>query len=410
MVYFTHMVKEKIALVKKEITLFLDFHNPVNTKKYIIFASIVLVALAVMVRKSFIGFGNADYDIFAGWYDYVDAHGIMSFNTDFSNYNPPYTYFLYLITILPIEKMLAIKGLMFVFDILLAVSIFYVVRHFKKGLFVPLAAAVGSLFLPAVIATGVLWGQFDQFYTAFILFSLWALLKDKSKLAWIFFGVAIAIKLQAIFFLPVLLLMSFKRIKIWDAVYGVGIFLVLTFLPMLAGRSFSSIVNIYVAQTGLFHGNLTLNTANIYQWVPASAFEFFNSAGIYFTMAVMIGFFIYNLVKRKFDDGTVMLLSTIMLFLIPFLLPQMHERYVFSATILAYVLAVVNVRYVWAAIVMQFIVLFSYIPFLFHQEPPLGFPILALIALGLNLFLIKEYIEKNNPGILKRALRKLKTH
>lgn len=385
----------------------LNFHDPKNISLYIIIGFVVLFILALVVRKNLAGATNVDYWIFVSWYDYVKAHGIGSFNTDFSNYNPPYTYFLYLVTLLPVAKIVAIKGLMIVFDILLAFAVYLVVRQLKPGKYLPMAAGIGSLFIPTVLATGIFWGQFDQLYTAFLLFSLYYLLKDNSKLTWLFFGIAIAIKLQAIFFLPVLIIMSFKRIKMWHAVYGLGAFAVLTFLPVLAGRSVSSILNIYVAQTNLFSGALTLNAPNLYQWVPNSAFEYLNSAGIYMTMAFIVGIFIISLLYKKYSNRDILLLSSIMLFVVPFLLPQMHERYFFTATVFTFILAVAipKLRFIIIAIVMQITTLLSYIPTLFSYTfaMPISFSILALASLAMSLVLIYEFVSPSEkPSLIQR--------
>jgi hypothetical protein len=64
----------------------------------------LIVVLCVVVRISLIHFKDPDYTYFSSWYDYVNKHGLHSFKYAFSNYNPPYTYFLYILTILPISK------------------------------------------------------------------------------------------------------------------------------------------------------------------------------------------------------------------------------------------------------------------------------------------------------------------
>jgi Gpi18-like mannosyltransferase len=386
----------------------LDLHDD-NSKKVAIFiVFITLFVLAVLVRRSLIDAVNGDYFIFASWYDYVKLHGITSFNTDFSNYNPPYTYFLYLITLLPVSKIVAIKGLMLVFDMLLAFSVYLVVKQVRPGRYLPILASVATLFLPSVIFTGVFWGQFDQFYTAFILFSLYYVLKDNSKLAWLYFGIAIAIKLQAIFFLPVLIILMFKRLKWWHAIYGILAFVVLTFLPILAGRSFSSIVNIYAAQASLFKGSLTLNAPNIYQWVPNSAFDYLNNAGIYLTAAVMACFLIYALLYKKFSNKDVIILTAIMLFLVPFILPQMHERYFFPATIGIFIAAIYAPKLLWVAVAMQITTLFSYIPFLFDKQPPVSFPILAIIGVFMIAAMVYVYVQPETKTRFDRIKSALK--
>lgn len=380
--------------VKKAVTTFSYNLHQDDARRFVLWICFgVILGLSLLVRKELIPFTNADYDIFASWYDYVKQHGIISFRDAFSNYNPPYTYFLYLVTLLPVSKLLAIKGLMVLFDILLAASVYVVVQSLRGGKVFAFSVAVASLFLPTVLATGVFWGQFDQLYTAFILFSLAALLKNHSKLAWLMFGVAIAIKLQAIFFLPVLIAMSFKRINWYDAAYAFLAFLVLTFLPMLAGRSLGSILNIYVAQASLFTGNLTLNTPNIYQWVPNTAFEYLNDTGIYFTLALMVVSLIFVIIKKRFSDRDILLTTAIMLLGVPFFLPQMHERYMFTATIACFLLVLLSKKYIWQALCVQLVVLFSYVPFLFNTESPISFPVLSLVNLGVLAYLIWEYIR-----------------
>jgi len=408
------MKNELIKKIKANITVkslrgIFNLHDPKNTIFYVAIGLIAIFILSMIIRKNLIGATNADYQIFVSWYDYVKAHGLHSFATDFSNYNPPYTYFLYLITLLPVAKIVAIKGLMIVFDLLMAYGVYLVVKQIQPKQFLAVIAGIGSLLLPTVLATGVFWGQFDQFYMAFILFSLYHLLKNNSKLAWLFFGIAIAIKLQAVFFLPVLILMSFKRIKMWHAVFGLAAFTVVTFLPIFAGRSIESILNIYVAQTSLFSGNLVLNAANIYQWVPNSAFELLNSAGIYLTMAFLAGLFIVTLLYKKYSDKDIALLSVITLFIIPFLLPQMHDRYFFTATVASFVLAFVIPRLAWVAIAMQITVLFSYVPFLFSQQPPVSFAVLALVNGVIAVYLIVEYLHpsKDKGGVVASLKNRL---
>ena len=50
------------------------------------------------------------------------------------------------------------------------------------------------------------WGQCDSIYAAFCLGSLYFLLRGRTWWACVFFGLALSFKLQAIFFLPALLI------------------------------------------------------------------------------------------------------------------------------------------------------------------------------------------------------------
>ncbi len=58
------------------------------------------------------------------------------------------------------------------------------------------------LALPTVILNSSAWGQADSIYTAWLMVALWHLLNHQNNRALVFFGVALAFKLQAILLLP----------------------------------------------------------------------------------------------------------------------------------------------------------------------------------------------------------------
>jgi len=351
-----------------------------NAQKWAVYGCLAaLLVLSLLVRKSLIGFQNGDYTFFSSWYDFVKAHGIHSFKYSYTNYSPPYTYFLYILTLLPIAKMTALKGLMAVFDIFLAVSVYFVVKIFRPAGYTALVAAITTMFLPTVLVTGVMWGQFDQFYVAAMLLSLCAGLRSNSKWAWIWFGVAISIKFQAIFFLPVLIIMIFKRINWYDAIWAVGSFLVLTLPPVLAGRSLGSLLRIYPDQSKVTVGYLSLNAPSIYQWFPNSLFPYLYHTGIGVAIAACVFVLYVTLQRKMFSRQQMLLCTTLLLYLVPFLLPEMHERYFFPAGIASVVLAFAYPTKIYAAIAVlaQVITLFSYSTFLFNVTP-IPFSILSL--------------------------------
>lgn len=392
--------------MKREVNKLIELMNlrdEKNHRTYIYIGFALLFVLSLFARKSLIKFQDADYQIFSSWYNFVKIHGIHSFKYGFSNYNPPYTYFLYILTILPISKIVAIKGLLAVFDIVLAVSVYSIVKFFSPRTYLPFIAGLVTMFLPTVLFTGVLWGQFDQLYVAFMLLSLSAILRDNSKWAWIFFGIAIAVKFQAIFFLPVLGIMVFKKINWYDFIWGVGAFLILTLPPVLVGRPIGSLLDIYPSQARLFNGMLTLNAPNLYQWFPSSAFPYFNHMATALAFASVIIVLIIALWYKKFSSRDLMVATTLILYVVPFLLPEMHERYFFPAGIASVVLAFAypDRTFISMAVLMQVITLFSYCPFLFGTTPiPLG--VLALGVLLIICILTFEYLSTTNKQTLKR--------
>lgn len=274
----------------------------------------------------------------------------------------------------------------------------------------PEIAALTTLFLPTVVVTGVMWGQFDQLYVGAMLFSLYFALISRSRWAWAWFGIAISIKFQAIFFFPMLGILCFKKIRLHDIYWGVISFAALTLPPMLMGRSFDSLIQIYPEQTKIFTGHLTLSAPNMYQWVPNWTFPFFNEAGIYLAIAATVFLLLVTVMYKKFSTRDIFLCSTLMLYVVPFLLPAMHERYFFPAGIATVALAFAypSARFIVAAVLSQLVTMFSYTIYLFGTQP-IPFAALSLIQLLIICVLLADYlglldkhkatepIIKNNP-------------
>ena len=59
--------------------------------------------------------------------------------------------------------------------------------------------------LPTVVFNGAYWGQCDVIYTSLCLMAVYMGLTRRSARSMIFFGLALAFKLQTVFFLPVML-------------------------------------------------------------------------------------------------------------------------------------------------------------------------------------------------------------
>ena len=229
-------------------------------------------------------------------------NGFAGLSGDFSNYNPPYLYLILLATHLPLPKIVAIKLISMVFDLALAGFAALIVRErFPRPVF-PLLCFALVLFAPTVLVNSSWWGQCDSIYAAFCLGSLYFLLRNKPWWAAIFFGLALSFKLQAIFFLPVLIIVLVvnRRLVVNRqpllALLAVPATFALMLVPAaLAGRDWGSLLMIYPNQvsTGGTGGNrwrrsaaaavgpdsvrsgagnsLTQNAPTFYQWLGSGA-------------------------------------------------------------------------------------------------------------------------------------------
>jgi Gpi18-like mannosyltransferase len=380
---------------KSKLAELVDLHNGKAQKYVRLYGFIFIGLLAVLVRISLMKFQNADYQIFSSWYDYVNQHGIHSFKDAFSNYNPPYTYFLYLVTLLPISKIAALKGLMILFDVFMAVTIYMLVKLLHPRNNTPVIAALTSLFLPITLLTGVFWGQFDQLYVGCIILSLYFALKENSRQSWIWFGLGLAVKFQAIFFLPALAITCFKNIKWQQSYWAVISFFVVTLPPMIMGRSLISLLRIYPDQAKLFNGVLRpLNAPNLYQWIPLNSLSYFHYTAIGLALAACVGLLMIAVERKKFSREELVLGTVLILHIVPFLLPDMHDRYFFPAAMASFVLAVVYPKssYIYSAIAAQIILILSYCPFLFGNQP-IPLTVAALAELGVIVYYSQRYLS-----------------
>ena len=167
-------------------------------------APIVLVLVALAVRIPLYSFVSGDYSSFvSNWYDHLKTAGFSGLADNFSNYNPPYLYLLWVSTLLPVSKIVAIKSISVVFDLLLAFFAYKIVALRKDG-WLPALAAVGAILLaPTVVLNGAEWAQCDSIYASLCLGSMYFLLKRRPYWAAALFGLALSFKLQAVFFAPV---------------------------------------------------------------------------------------------------------------------------------------------------------------------------------------------------------------
>jgi Gpi18-like mannosyltransferase len=342
----------------------------------------VLILLAIGLRLSFLKWESGDYTHYLSpWYDHLRQYGFQGFRDNFANYNLPYLYLLYFAVAMGLPKLLAIKLISLVFDLVLAYAVYRVIKHFRPEEYAALLAATLVLFLPAVFLNSAAWGQCDAIYTSFLLFSFLASLKKRPVWMWVFWAVAFSFKLQAVFFLPFLayLWITNRKSSILTPLTALPIFII-PFVPaLIAGRSFGSIASIYISQTES-SGSLTLNAPNFYQWIPNSFVGYFNRAGILLTAAVVVLVVICALehLRPRLKNGHMLVLATLFLFVVPFFLPQMHERYFYPAEVFSLLVAFAIPRFAWIAVSAQLVALFAYTPFLFRTRPGVATPPIPL--------------------------------
>ena len=298
--------------------------------------TILPLLLAVFVRFLMLPFVSDDATIYLlPWMQEYRTQGVAALGGEFSNYNFPYLFLLYAASLLPVEPLYAIKFVSLIGDVLLAVSMAHLVRQYRPYGLEPATAAVVTLFIPTVLLNAAMWGQCDSFYTAFLVLSLSYLLRNDARRAWLFWGVAFAFKLQSVFFLPALVLVSLRnRFNLMSSILAVGLWAMLSLPPMLFGRSLGSTLGIYVKQSG--EDRLVAGAANIYEWLPGVTAAEGRIPALIVCSAVLLGI-AFPYWRAPDSPERRVLLAACVLAVCPFLLPQMHDRYFFAAEVVSLV-------------------------------------------------------------------------
>jgi Gpi18-like mannosyltransferase len=343
---------------------------------------IIGIILALILRFLLFGYESADYKPFlSNWYDFIAQHGFEAFAHDFANYNPPYLYLMAIVvSVFPfLPKIVAIKSISVVFDLLLGAFVYKLIHLKYPGSILAVFGYLAVLFAPTVFLNSSCWGQADAIYTTFLVACLYWICTGRHWLALGSFGFALAVKAQAMFFAPFLLALLLKRQLSWKPFLLVPIIYLLTLVPAwIAGRNFSDLLFVYIKQSGTYH-ELSKHAPNFYIWFPDSTYGFLYPAGMVLGLSVAF-LIIAGLMKssRTVDRDLIMQMSFLFVLSVPYFLPKMHERYFYSADVLAIVYAFYFPKYFYVPIVVIICSFLSYLPYLFGIDVPLNWVSLVL--------------------------------
>ncbi len=447
---------------------------PDTLQKFEKYAIVIMCLLALVLRISLYHVETSDYTIFVSqWYDFIQTHGgFAALKYNFSNYNVPYLYLLALITYLPIPQLIAIKTLSVMFDAVLGLFTYLIISLKYKHSHAAMIGALVVVCAPTIFINSAAWGQCDAIYTTFCLGSLFFLLKQRPAWACLFFALALSFKLQAIFFLPVLLMLLLRRkLPLKYLALIPLIFLFMLVPAWIAGRDAPSLLTIYVGQvtsdgggpgqfnsrgtgpfnggapgsftrrgtgpfnggpgqftskgagpftrrgTGPFNGgapgpfdggrfggssvssSLTANAPSFYQWLPANAPAYWKWVGILLAAAVVVLVGVLLVASKKQLTSDILLKVTLVFAVsIPFLLPEMHERYFYLADVISILSAFYFPRFFYIAVMMQLCSLLSYAPYFIHTQP-VSLAYVAVAVLMITVITSADLVLTLCPGI-----------
>jgi Gpi18-like mannosyltransferase len=351
-----------------------------------------LVALGS--RLTLVPFVSEDFTYFFGpWSSHLRAHGLAPLGQEFTDYQPTYLYLLALTNLLPIPLLWSVKIIPIIGDFVLAYFVAALVRLRYPGRLVALWAGGTILFVPTVVLNSSVWGQCDVLFTTGLVASLYFLLRDRPVATCVAYGLAFSLKLQAIFFAPIILLAWMRgRLRLRHVLLIPAIHLLTLHPALYLGRSLPSALGIYLRQTHTYRV-LQMRAPNAYQWIPDSYYSVVAPVGIAVALLAVAGLLLV-LARRPAvldRDGWVAAALAFAL-VMPGLLPSMHERYFYAADVCAVVYAFYFPRRAAVAVVTQLASLFAYVPYLFYQPTPLQFAAAGLITAScvVVIYLIRD--------------------
>lgn len=370
----------------------------INTYAAIVF----LIALAITLRFIALPFTNVDTDGYVKWYSYIAKRGIEAFEDEFSVYTPPYLYLLwvarYFKDSIPAE--VAIKLIPISFDLLSAFMIYKIaLTHLNRNL--SILAAAGFLCLPTIVANSSYWGQIDSVYTSFLLASFYFILQKKSFWAVLFFGTAFSIKVQAVFFLPLLgILFLQKKIRWYHFLLIPAIYIIAGLPSMYVGRSLKSILMVYFNQASEF-AELSKNAPNLYIFIPPTNYHPMVEIGFFIFIIAISAWAWMSFKTTRISSNTQLLLTALAsLSLVPFLLPKMHDRYFYPTDVFSYVTALFIPKFWFLPILSQLSSGLAYSVFLFNA-PPIVVHLATIINTILVILIV--YIQLRSLSINAEA-------
>lgn len=356
---------------------------------------LVISVAAFLMRWLSFPFESLDYTYFLSkWYTEVEElGGFPALGHVIGNYTPPYMLLMVLMSFLPLSPLYAIKLVSVVADYLLAVYVGLIIRRISKSDVMGLMAYTATLFLPAVFLNSAVWGQCDSIYVAFLVMSLYYLMREKSIASMVCFGVSFAFKLQAIFFLPVVILAILKgKLRWWSPAAAILVFFASGVPALIAGMSFADAYGGYILQAGQYD-ELTLRAPNFYICLDhlVSAVKCnaeFASSLVWFAFGA-IGCAMLPLYRSDYrtdDDRLWLMMAAFFAAFMPFVLPHMHERYWYFSDLLALMLLFVFPRRWYMSVAVMLSSLYAVCCYLFASDSQ-KLPLMAWILL-VGIFLL----------------------
>ena len=329
----------------------------------------VLIGLAVLIlalltlRVLLWRLGNDTFDMrtaYLVWQNFLIEHGRWhALRQPIGMYFPAYYELTTLTSYLDghFNRVTQIKVISFCFDTFAAAIAYLLIgrltqREREAGPSVAqLVAPFTILASPTIILNGAVWGQCDIVYTTFLLLSAWAMVAEMGAVALLFFGFALAFKLQAIFLAPFLFAMLLARRIHWQSLLLVPVGWIIALVPpVLNGAHISEYVFQPSSQAGAFP-LLAIGVGNPWGLVQmAGVSERVGlPIGLAITVALFLALGLWGSRSAFKSPVNTLALAAFSVQSMPYFMPKMGNRYFLPAEVLLCMVACVDYAFVLPA-------------------------------------------------------------
>lgn len=320
---------------------------------------IVLSIAGMAFRWMGIEYVGVDYqNSLLTWYlQLKDGNGLSALADYKGDYNLPYATILYFLTLIPVRPIVSIKMVSILFEYLEAALLMKMametVESEQRYFYGALAYGLVLCNPLAVINSGYL-AQSEGMWASLALLSFWYIWKDKPVKGMWMLGFALAIKLQAVFILPLILILYFykKKFSILHLLWIPAAIQVLCIPAIIGGCSFDIAYKLYDHMLGKYPF-MYYYYPNVWTFFQEAPYYQFGKAAIVITFASLLIFailFVKSGKKHTMQDCLEYIVWTSMTCVM--LLPCMHERYNYIAEVVLPLCAIKKPKYRLPAIVL----------------------------------------------------------
>ncbi|MCR5815253.1 MAG: DUF2029 domain-containing protein [Ruminococcus sp.] len=340
------------------------------------------------------------------WYDYLKSHGgFFATGDNIGDYTPAYYYFLALLGYTKIPVVYGIKIFSTVFELLCAVYIGRITAIRYNGTNRPYIAFAIAYSLPTALINSGAWGQCDGVFTCFLLMAFYSFLKGREMRSMWFGGISFAFKLQAVFFAPFILVMFLKRKIRFRSLFMIPLVYIISIIPaILVGGSPWRLLTVYLRQS-VHYKKLVMGLANIWVFFEDMDQRVLGYAGVFVAGTGVLIFVYYCASTGKLGHMTLdcaVTLACISCFIVPFLLPYMHERYYYPLEMFIVVFAMYHSDKAWLIVLTQSISFVGIMECLFSMQlcnPRIAAMLSAFAIILLFYTLSKELHNENGDEV-----------